>query len=351
MPLLQRGAKPAARRARRRSRRSSRRRSCARSGRARRRGRRSCTRSRGRRRPRPPPRRPSCAPRSARRRGRGRTRVPRSPRRARCCRRSRCCSATNSASPRRAHREHPAAQPLAGVVVGLAAQVKVIPGASQAPKHWPAEPSRPTAIVSSASPTAPWAARSSLESMPPTLRSTLRIGRCSVTRSPRSSAGPAARPAAGRARPRRRAAPARRWRRGASVGQPTWAQHVGEVDPRALPWSIAGSRSSSSTRPTSSSKRSPSEASSSRTSSATKKKKLTTCSGVPAKRRRSSGSWVAIPTGQVFRWQTRIMMQPVAIKGAVEKPTSSAPSSPATTTSRPVRSPPSVCSTIARAGP
>jgi hypothetical protein len=43
-----------------------------------------------------------------------------------------------------------------------------------------------------------------------------------------------------------------------------------------------------------------------------------------------------MPTGQVLRWQTRIMMQPVAMSGAVEKPISSAPSRPAMTTSRPV---------------
>src|SRR5215213_3244380 len=30
-----------------------------------------------------------------------------------------------------------------------------------------------------------------------------------------------------------------------------------------------------------------------------------TCSGVPVKRFLSSGSWVAMPTGHVFRWQTR----------------------------------------------
>ena len=40
------------------------------------------------------------------------------------------------------------------------------------------------------------------------------------------------------------------------------------------------------------------------------------------------GSWLATPTGQVFRWQTRIMMQPVTIR-AVEKPYSSAPRSAA----------------------
>ncbi len=71
-----------------------------------------------------------------------------------------------------------------------------------------------------------------------------------------------------------------------------------------------------------------------------------TCSGSPAKRARSTGSWVAIPTGQVFRWQARIITQPVAISGAVAKPISSAPSSAATTTSRPVLSWPSVWTQI-----
>ena len=35
-----------------------------------------------------------------------------------------------------------------------------------------------------------------------------------------------------------------------------------------------------------------------------------TCSGLPANFARSSGSCVATPTGQVFRWHLRIMMQP-----------------------------------------
>ena len=90
--------------------------------------------------------------------------------------------------------------------------------------------------------------------------------------------------------------------------------------------------------------RTPSCAISSRTSSATNRRYWTTCSGVPAKRRRSSGSCVAMPTGQVLRWQTRIMMQPAATSGAVEKPNSSAPSSAPMMTSRPVRRPPSTCS-------
>ena len=53
------------------------------------------------------------------------------------------------------------------------------------------------------------------------------------------------------------------------------------------------------------------------------------------KRSRSTGFWVAIPTGQVSRWQTRIMMQPDTTSGAVAKPNSSAPSSAPITTSRP----------------
>ncbi len=64
---------------------------------------------------------------------------------------------------------------------------------------------------------------------------------------------------------------------------------------------------------------------------------------MPVNRRRSSGSWLAIPTGQVFRWQTRIITQPAAISGAVENANSSAPSSAATSTSRGVRMPPSAC--------
>ena len=54
----------------------------------------------------------------------------------------------------------------------------------------------------------------------------------------------------------------------------------------------------------------------SRSSSAMKSMKLTTCSGLPSNFFRSTGSCVAMPTGQVFRWQTRIMMQPDATSAA-----------------------------------
>ena len=60
---------------------------------------------------------------------------------------------------------------------------------------------------------------------------------------------------------------------------------------------------------------------------------------------RSSGFCVATPTGQVSRWQTRIIVQPSVTSGAVAKPNSSAPNRAAITTSRPVRSWPSVSST------
>ena len=48
------------------------------------------------------------------------------------------------------------------------------------------------------------------------------------------------------------------------------------------------------------------------------------------------------PTGQVFDWHWRTMMQPMAISAAVPMPYSSAPIMAAMAMSRPVRRPPSV---------
>ena len=84
----------------------------------------------------------------------------------------------------------------------------------------------------------------------------------------------------------------------------------------------------------------------SRTSWAMKRMKFTVSSGRPVKFLRSSGSWVATPTGQVLRWHTRIMMQPRVTSGPVAKPNSSAPRRAAMTTSRPVFSWPSVSTTM-----
>ena len=82
----------------------------------------------------------------------------------------------------------------------------------------------------------------------------------------------------------------------------------------------------------------------SRSSWATNSMKFTTYSGLPEKRDRSWGFWVAMPAGQVSRLHTRIMQQPRATRGAVAKPNSSAPNSAAMATSRPVISLPSVSS-------
>ena len=113
--------------------------------------------------------------------------------------------------------------------------------------------------------------------------------------------------------------------------------------PFAFQWSETSRTSSTSTRPTiSSTVRKPSSAMISRSSSAMNVMKWTTCSGLPSNFLRSRGSCVAMPTGQVFRWHTRIMMQPDATSAADAKPNSSAPSSAATATSRPVFSWPSV---------
>mmetsp|Transcript_30319 Transcript_30319/g.87431 ORF Transcript_30319/g.87431 Transcript_30319/m.87431 type:complete len:285 (+) Transcript_30319:1400-2254(+) len=79
-----------------------------------------------------------------------------------------------------------------------------------------------------------------------------------------------------------------------------------------------------------------------RTSSAIRKRKLMRCSGWPVNFFRNSGSCVATPTGQVFKWHLRIMMQPSVMRGAVVNATSSAPNNAAMTTSRPVRTWPSV---------
>ena len=107
--------------------------------------------------------------------------------------------------------------------------------------------------------------------------------------------------------------------------------------PRAFQCSMLFFVSKSSVWPIKSSNlRIPNCAMISRASSAMKKKKFTTCSGLPENFLRNSGSCVATPTGQVFKWHLRIMMQPSTTNGAVAKPNSSAPNRAPITTSRPV---------------
>ena len=142
------------------------------------------------------------------------------------------------------------------------------------------------------------------------------------------------------------------WRRLIDAGTSGWASTVDRSSPAAFQCATASSVSSRSTRPmASSNERRPSEASSSRTSSAMYSKKVSTNSGLPLYLARSAGVWVAMPTGQVSRWQTRIMMQPETTSGAEAKPYSSAPSSAPMITSRPVLSCPSTWTTIRSRSP
>ena len=106
-----------------------------------------------------------------------------------------------------------------------------------------------------------------------------------------------------------------------------------------------GRHSSRSTRPISSSReRTPSLASHSRVSVATKVKKLTTRSTSPTKWVSLSCAFcVATPVAQLFRWQIRRYLHPIATIGAVPKPKLSAPKIAALTTSSPVFIPPSAC--------
>ena len=122
---------------------------------------------------------------------------------------------------------------------------------------------------------------------------------------------------------------------------------------RAFQCSTASAVSSSSTCPTASSRRAEARAPRGTRGPPRRgtRRTFSTNSGLPVNRSRSTGFWVAMPTGQVSRWQTRIMTQPETTSGAVAKPNSSAPSSAATTTSRPVLSWPSTWTTIRSRSP
>ena len=83
----------------------------------------------------------------------------------------------------------------------------------------------------------------------------------------------------------------------------------------------------------------------SRNSSVKNLNRLTIWSALPEKRALKSGFCVATPTGQVFKWHLRIMMQPSVTNAAVATPHSSAPNKVAIAISFPVFNCPSVCKT------
>ena len=88
----------------------------------------------------------------------------------------------------------------------------------------------------------------------------------------------------------------------------------------------------------------PNKAKYSLTSSAIKYIKLITFASFPLKLWRSFSFCVATPKGQVFKLQTLSILQPIVIKGALEKLYKSAPRIAAIITSKPVSSLPSVSS-------
>ena len=222
------------------------------------------------------------------------------------------------------------------------------PGASQAPSALPGRAVQVEHDRVVGEPLGAARRTTALESRPPTARSMLRDpaldpDRLAVARSPAAPSGAARAGRRTRRRSRGGASPVT-WPRGASIALPGTAQQRAQVEPARLPVldvdvgleqlgaadqvaealhaergdqaaRLLGDAGAGTGRPARACRRSARAARD------------------PASRR---------PTGQVFRWQTRIMMQPVAISGAVEIPTSSAPRRAATTTSRPVRIWPSV---------
>ena len=208
-----------------------------------------------------------------------------------------------------------------------------MPRGRNAPKLCPAVPRRVRSIVFSGSPAPRVALVTWWPRIVPTVRSTLRTVRSARTSSPLVSAGSAiceqldvelvVEPVVlGGDRVQRRA-----------FGELDPVQDRAQVEPLRLPvldraCGYAAPRRVRRPPRACGSRAGPG---SSRTSWATNSKKLTTKSAWPSYLARSSGFWVATPTGQVSRWQTRIITQPETTSGAVAKPNSSAPSRAATT--------------------
>mmetsp|Transcript_22154 Transcript_22154/g.66501 ORF Transcript_22154/g.66501 Transcript_22154/m.66501 type:complete len:275 (-) Transcript_22154:2754-3578(-) len=231
------------------------------------------------------------------------------------------------------------------------------PGASAKPSDWPDEPSSLMVTAPSGRPGLPQALDTCAESIVPSVRSRFVVVRSIVMGSKGSPAACFATRSAAAAMRSLSALVASSWFM-------WWSSRVHECTVPAVGLSSragcsSGARSSrvalsgrrwsrsflgsiSSTSPAAPTSSSidvmPSDASVRRISSAMRKKKLMTCSGWPSNLARSSGSCVAMPTGHVFRWHLRIMMQPSAMRGPVEKAYSSAPSAAATSTSRGVLS-------------
>ena len=226
------------------------------------------------------------------------------------------------------------------------------PGARRHRSSAPPSPVKVSEMVSSGRPADPCRRLISAPSSVPTVRSTLVIGISMETGVPSATAG-ARRPG----RRGRAPSPARGPGAASGAGPRRQARPA-----RPGPWRGRGPPPSSGSRrrrcragrrgrwprPASAGRATPG---SSRTSSAMYSKNVSTNSGLPLNLARRAGFCVAIPTGQVSRWQTRIMMQPETTSGAEAKPYSSAPRRAPMMTSRPVFIWPSTWTTMRSRSP
>ena len=223
-----------------------------------------------------------------------------------------CCSATNGAArpaaPRRCRRTVPCR---------CSRSRRRTPAASRraAGTHRTTarpEPRKVMSIVPGASPSGPYRRVTSEPSIVPTVRLTLRTCSSSRTGAPSSSAPSHSWMSV------LSSAASRPWSCSRDLGQRLLVrvgrgvQHRREVEAVRLPvldrlGACRAGRPGRSPRPACGSRarravRAPAAAMNS--------KNVSTNSGLPVNRSRSTGFCVATPTGQVSRWQTRIMMQP-----------------------------------------
>ena len=303
--------------------------------RARRRPRPSCTRTRGRPRLRRPRWRRNCEPRTSRPRGQRRRAHRRLRRRATALPSS---TASPTSFPGGQHDDAAAAHALADVVVASPTTSSSTPAARKAPKLWPARALEARTHTAGRQARAESRERSRTPRRAPTARSQFPIAYRrlddALIRRARAAASAASRSPSS---PPLRVGPLLSSKGTAATVAAGRRGRETRCDARST---LVAGGDRHGRRPRRSVRR-PRPARCRRTSSATWSRYVSTSSGVAANFARSSGRCVAIPTGQVSRWQDRTIRQPSAISTAVPNDTSSAPSSAATITSRPVFMPPS----------
>ena len=177
-----------------------------------------------------------------------------------------------------------------------------MPGAKNAPKLWPATPTHLIFMVSAGSPADPYFREISALSIAPIVRLQFRVGMV-ISTGVFSSIDFRAFSMSIGSRDFEKSWDCFDVQRNAPPGGNIGTVRIFEKSsPLAFQCETASFTSSISTLPTISSMvRKPSCAMISRTSCAINFMKLTTCSGLPENFFRSAGSWVATPTGHVFK--------------------------------------------------